>query len=156
MSHLRLIQPKLKGADIKAQSVAVGYIYGGSMFDDIEALLENLAEHRNGMDDEAFEVWITENYIDAATLDGDTLVFDTSKPLWRDVAQATVNNVWNITNTDWCDPRALVDDKDRNPEFQQAGRAAANRKCCENIVQKIIAATGAEMPEEAEAAAASE
>jgi hypothetical protein len=118
----------------KAQGGVLEDVFSGSMMDDSDALRDNLSEYRSDMDDAAFDAWIKANYIDVVALVGNSLIFDTSKPLWRVVARDTVDNVWNLAETDWADARVLEGEM---PALQAAGIASSRRKCCENVAQKI-------------------
>lgn len=67
------------------QSKAIDWLFGGSIFGDSDALRGNYEEHRNGMDDAAFDGWLDEHYARAVAVKDHALVFDTGKALWREL-----------------------------------------------------------------------
>lgn len=112
----------------KLEADIVGDILEGGSFQD-DALMDNMEEHRDGMDDAAFEAWLSENWINVAHIDGTTLVVDRSKPFWRELLgsflgeQGELANMWDIS-----------DDAAKNNDDR---RAVAARCACENLVDKF-------------------
>jgi len=118
----------------KAQKEEVEHLLSGSFIEDDDGVRERLEEFRNGMDDAAFDQWIQENYIDAISLNGNSLVLEPLSPCYKVIIEHLKNEF------DWVGEEHYQTAYLLSSNKEEKAQARGGFKTAQNLSQKLKAA----------------